>query len=412
MKHKRIRGLVPAMASAVPGSDSVPELLAELTQGVSDFKARHSAQLDEVTQMVESQQATIDSLRAGGGGVSASIIHPAGGLRQGGRSVMPIDAETLEGFHAQMMGRPNAGMTTQSNPDGGYTVAPEIDQQIDAFVRDSSVMRSLARVVALPDGMGHWEKILGRSGAQSAWAGEEDDRNDTATGVLGKVELHPHELYAIPMLTNHLLEDSGFDIQAFVEEDVAGEFALTEGAAFISGDGVKKPRGFLTFDATTEADADRPFGKLQYVATGQSGAFASSNPADKLMDLVTALRRPYRQGDGVAWLMNSTTANVVRKFKDGQGNYLWTASITAGQPDRLGGYPVAIDESMPDIGADEFAVAFGNWRKGYAIIDKPGLVLIVDRVTKKGWTKLYFARRVGGGLVDSNAIKLLKFSGS
>lgn len=141
-------------------------------------------------------------------------------------------------------------------------------------------------------------------------------------------------------------------------------------------------------------------------------AFASSNPADKLYDLLAALRPSYRTGDGVAWMMNSTTANIVRKFKDGQGNYLWTNSITAGQPDRLLGYPVAINEAMPDIASGSYSVAFGNWSRGYAIVDKPGLRLIVDRVTVKGWTKMYFSRRVGGGVVDSNAIKLLKFATS
>jgi len=148
------------------------------------------------------------------------------------------------------------------------------------------------------------------------------------------------------------------------------------------------------------------------VATGAAGAFASTNPADALHDTLTALRPAYRKGDGVAWIMNSATANVIRKMKDGQGNYLWTQSIVMGQPDRLLGYPVTLDEGMPDIAANSYSVAFGNWRRGYAIVDKPGLRLIVDRVTKKGWTKMYFSKRVGGGVVDSNAIKLLKFATS
>jgi HK97 family phage major capsid protein len=309
-----------------------------------------------------------------------------------------------------MQGLPSAGMTSQSDPDGGYTVAPAIDGVIDAVLLDISPMRSLAREVEIPEGKGHWEKILGRSGAQSAWAGEEDDRDDTDSPTLGKVEIPAHEVYAVPMLTNHVIEDSSFDLNSFLEEDVSGEFALTEGQAFIDGNGLKKPRGFLTYTATTEADDARDFGKLQYLPTGVDGNFPASDPSDILFYLVTKLRPVYRKGDGVGWLMNSTTANVVRKFKDANDRYLWSDSIVAGQPDRLCGYPVAIDEGMPDIGSGTVPIAFGNWKRGYAIVDKPQLRLIVDRLTKKGWTKLYFSRRVGGGVVDSNAIKLLKFS--
>lgn len=399
---ERVRGVVAARAEG-----DTAQVLADMQTAFAGFRERHQSEVHELRETVEAQAETIAGLRVSGGN-----IHPGAGLRTGGRRVAPIEGDVGADFRAQLQGRPAAGMTTQSDPDGGYTVSPEIDGSIDAVLRDLSPMRSLARVVSLPDGRGHWEKIIGRSGAQSAWAGEEDDRDDTDTPLLGKAEIYPHELYAVPMLTNHVLEDSSFNLESFLEEDVSGEFSLTEGAAFITGNGIKKPRGFLTYDATTDADADRTFGKLQYLATGQAGAFPTSNPADKLLDLVTTLRPIYRQGDGVGWLMNSTTANVVRKFKDGQGNYLWTNSITAGQPDRLCGYPVAIDEGMPDIANGEVAIAFGNWRRGYAIVDKPGMRLIVDRVTKKGWTKMYFSKRVGGGLVDSNAIKLLKFAAS
>lgn len=402
--HDRVRGVVSARAE---GRDDLPSVLAEMNTAFASFRDRNDARVSELVETVEAQGQVLDGLRVNSGG-----IHPGAGLRGAGRRVPPIDAQIAQDFRAQLQGFPNAGMTTQSNPDGGFTVAPEIDGVIDVVLRDLSPMRSMARVVSLPSGRGDWEKILGRSGAQSAWAGEEDDREDTNSPILGKVTVPTHEVYAIPMLTNHVLEDSMFDLESFLSEDVSGEFALTEGAAFVSGNGIKRPRGFLTYDATTEADAVRSFGKLQYVPTGAAGAFAASDPADILFDLVTALRPIYRQGDGVGWTMNSTTANVIRKFKDGQDNYLWSNSITEGQPDRLCGYPVWLDEAMPDIASGEFAVAFGNWRRGYAVVDKPELTLIVDRVTKKGWSKLYFAKRVGGGVVDSNAIKLLKFATS
>ena len=419
----RMRGIVSmgsplAMASmagprAAAGEDEAGEFaratLAEMSQAFADFRDRNDRRVDELTAEIEQQAETIQALRIGGDPGNPGI-HPGAGLRRGSH-VQPLPAEVANGLRDQMLDRPNAGMRGGVDPDGGFTVEPQVDNTIDGILRDLSPMRSLARVVSMSAG-NSWEKIIGRTGSQSGWAGEEDTRDDTDTPTLGKVSIFPEELYAVPQLTNHVLEDSSFDLTAFVTEDVAGEFSVTEGAAFVSGDGIKKPRGFLTRPVSTDGDATRTFGTLQYIATGNAGAFATSNPADKLHDLLTALKPAYRKGDGVAWLMNSQTANVIRKMKDGQGNYLWTNSIVAGQPDRLLGYPVALDEAMPDIGANEFAVAFGNWKRGYAIVDKSGMRLIVDRVTKKGWTKMYFAKRVGGGVVDSNAIKRLKFAAS
>lgn len=403
----RRRGIAAVYAESHGNLDHV---LNELNTTFASFRARNDSRIDELTNMVNSQQETIQALRLGG--VSSASVHPGAGIRRGGPGYSPITGGAAEDFHNQLRGMPSASMSTQSDPDGGYTVFPEVDGVLDAVVRDLSPLRSLARVVNLGAGKGDWEKIIGKSGAQSAWVGEEETRADTDNPTLGKVTIPAEEVYALPQMTNRLLDDSAFDLNAFLSEDVSGEFALVEGAAFVSGDGMKKPRGFLSYEVTTQDDAARAFGKLQYVASGHASSFASSNPADALHDLLTALRPSYRKGDGVAWLMNSATANVIRKFKDGQGNYLWTGSIVTGQPDRLLGYPVAIDEGMPDIGANKFPVAFGNWRRGYAIVDKPGLRLIVDRVTKKGWTKMFFYRRVGGGVVDSNAIKLLKIATS
>lgn len=395
----RARGIV-----SVRNDQSANAVLAQLNTAFEDFKARHERSLSEINSELEETSKTISALKIGGG---------AGDNRSGGGR---IKGEVADTFRNQLLGRPSASMTTQSDPDGGFTVMPEVDSVIDGVMRDLSPLRSMARVVQQKPGSGDWEKIIGRTGSQTVWAGEEQTRDDTDSPTLGKVTIVAHEIYAIPSLTNHVLEDSSFDLTAFVQEDVSGEFALGEGAAFVSGDGVLKPRGFTTYTTAATADAARDFGTLQYVPTGAAGAFATTSatvsPADSLKDLIASLRPIYRQGNGVGWLMNSTTANIVSKFKDVQGHYVWTDSLIAGQPDRLHGYPVAIDENMPDIAANAFAVAFGNWMRGYAIVDKPGLRLIVDRVTRKGWTKFYFSRRVGGGVVDSNAIKLLKFAAS
>jgi HK97 family phage major capsid protein len=380
-------------------------LIGAINTEVAAIRGGIETRLGALETAIEDVQASVAADRLG---PDAGSPPTAGGRR---RRHSPLSADVQGELRGMMQGNPQArAMTTQSDPDGGYTVIPQLDRTIGEILRDISPLRDLATVVLQEGGTGDWERIIQTQGAASGWAGEEDDRDDTDGPTYGKVTVPPHELFAVPSLTNHLLDDSGFDLEAFLETDVGGEFAIQEGQAFVDGDGVKKPMGFLSNATSADADADRAFGTLQFIKTGVNGAFAASNPGDKLKDLLAILKPAYRKGDGVAWLMNSTTANVISKMKDGQDNYLWTESIIQGQPDRLLGYPVALDEGMPDIANGAFAVAFGNWRRGYAIVDKPGIKLIVDKVTRKGWTKLYFSKRVGGHTLDTRAIKLLQFA--
>lgn len=399
----------PRAVAMPPRCETDPvKLISDIKAGFEEFKAKHDKRYSDIEAAIGQSNESIMAARLGVG------YAPAAGRYPGQRTPAPITGDLAAGFHDQMRGLPNATMTTQSDPDGGYAVPNEVDGVIDTVVRDLTPLRNLARVVTMSPGRGSWEKIVGQTGSQTAWAGEEDSRDDTNTPTLRKVTIDPHEVYAIPELTNHILEDSAFDLNGFLAEDVGGEFSLVESTAFVSGDGVKKPRGFLSYEKVTTSDATRPFGKMQYVPSGEAAGFVapttSVSPVDALINLISAVRAPYRKGAGVAWLMNSVTANLVRKFKDADGRFLWADSIIAGQPDRLLGYPVEIEENMPNVEANAYPIAFGNWLRGYAIVDKPGMKLIVDRVTKKGWTKLYFAKRVGGGLVDSNAIKLLKIA--
>lgn len=399
----RRRGIVAVRAEGT----NIDKVLADLNQGFAAFQQRHGSRLDQLEQAVNTRLANADARLVGSG----TGMHPAAGLRLPGSGVQPLVGETRDQFMAELRGLPQASMTTQSDPDGGWTVRPVIDGTIDVLMRDISPMRGLARVVVLSSG-GAWQKLVTRRGTQSGWVGEEEERPVTEGPQHALITITPGEVYAQPELTNVLLDDTGFDLTSFLNEDVAAEFALQEGVAFVTGNGVNKPRGFLTYDKATTSDATRTFGTLQYVPSGGASGFASSNPADALYDLLASLRPIYRVGSGVAWSMNSTTANLVRKFKDGQGNYLWSESLAAGQPDRLLGYPVSIDETMPDVAANAFPIAFGNWQRGYAIVDRVGMRLIADNLTKKGWTRMYFTKRTGGGLVDSNAIKLLKIATS
>lgn len=370
-------------------------LIRQIQASVAEMRDGHSGRLETIEASIESLLARDAVARLGGGG---------------GAPFSGLTAEIAAAFIGQLQGAvPSATMRTNSDPDGGYTVPTQVDKVIGALVRNLSPLRRLATQVPLPVGFGSWSKIVTRVGSAAKWSGETETREDTEAVKLGMVEITPHEIYAVPELTNHVLDDSSFNLQAFLSDDVAAEFALEEGSAFVIGDGIKKPMGFLGREPLAAGDAARDFGRIQYKATGAAATLGANTSAilDNLIDLITLLRIPYRR-EGATWLMNSTTAALLQKLKDADGRLIWVPALSDGQSDRLLGYPVEIEEGMPDIGADACPIAFGNIKRGYAIVDKVGVNLIVDRVTKKGFTKLYFAKRVGGGVLDSNAIKVLK----
>jgi HK97 family phage major capsid protein len=314
-------------------------------------------------------------------------------------------------FRSILRGETRA-MSSASGAEGGHLVPEEIDRIVQSQLVDISPMRRLARVVSTSTA--DYKVLVNVRGGTSGWAGEATSRAATDTPELEQIAPPSGELWAYPSVSNWLLDDALVDVPAFLSENVTTEFAFREGLAFLTGDGSNKPKGFLTYDTAATADATRDFGDLQHVATGQASALPTTAVAtvDKLIDLVTALRPAYRQGPGVAWVMNSTTAAVLRKLKDAENRLIWAEPLTAGTPSMLLGHPVVEMEGMPDIGTNALPIAFGNFAFGYRIIDRTGLRVIRDEVTTPGWTKWYFARRVGGAVVDSNAIKLLKCAAS
>ena len=158
--------------------------------------------------------------------------------------------------------------------------------------------------------------------------------------------------------------------------EIATEFAKAEGSAFVNGDGVDKPKGFLTYTTAATSDATRAFGSLQYVASGAAGGLPATNPENKLLDLVHSLRAPYRQG--AVWVMNSSTLATIRKFKTADGAFIWTPGLVTGQPDTLLGYPVVESEDMPDIAANATPIAFGNFQAGYLIAERSETNILRD----------------------------------
>jgi HK97 family phage major capsid protein len=221
------------------------------------------------------------------------------------------------------------------------------------------------------------------------------------------------ELYALQPVTQRLLDDARFDVGAWISAKIADKFSRTFGAAFVKGDGVAKPRGLVNYPTAATADGARPWFTIQHVNTGASGSFiaptTTASPADCLIDMVHALRAPYR--GNARWLMNRNTAGVVRKLKDSEGRFIW-ADARDGMPDTLLGFPVELDEQMPDVGAGNLPIAFGDFAQAYAIVEKPGVRLLRDPYSAKPHVHFYAYGRVGGGLQNGEAVKLLRVAAS
>jgi HK97 family phage major capsid protein len=297
-------------------------------------------------------------------------------------------------------------VTGVSDAAGGYAVPEEIDATIDRLLTAVSPIRAVANVVKV--GSAGYRKLVTSGGTPSGWVSEVAGRPETDTPVFHEIAPPMGELYANPAASQAMLDDAAFDVEAWLAGEIAGEFARAEGAAFVSGSGANQPKGFLSQPATAQADGARAFGTLQFVATGAAGAFPSGAPQDRLVDLVQALRPPYRQG--AVFVMNSATASVIRKFKTSDGAFLWQPGLATGQPDTLLGYPLVEAEDMPDIAADSLSIAFGNFKAGYLIAERTETQILRDPFTHKPFVHFYATKRIGGQVSNSEAIKLLKFT--
>jgi len=238
------------------------------------------------------------------------------------------------------------------------------------------------------------------------WAGETDARPETSSPALELLEFPAGELYAMPAATQMLLDDGVADVDQWLADEVRDVFAAQETAAFVSGNGVNKPKGLLDYAAVPEGS--QTFGQLGYVATGTDGAFDADAPIDAIMDLIYAPKPRFRAG--ASFVMNRRTISALRKFKDADGNYIWQPATEAGQPSTLLGYPLTEVEDMPDIGSGSFSVAFGDFRRGYLVVDRQGVRVLRDPYSAKPYVLFYTTKRVGGGVQDFGAIKLLKFA--
>lgn len=287
--------------------------------------------------------------------------------------------------------------------DGGYAVPRVIDETIAREMAEISPIRAIAQVVQT--GSAGYRKLVSTGGTSSGWVSETAARPETGTPQFAEIAPPSGELYANPAASQAMLDDAGFDLESWLASEIAMEFARAEGAAFVSGTGVNQPSGFLSAPVSTAEDGVRAFGSLQYIGSGDAAGFDAA-PDARLIDLVHTMKAGHRQGAN--FVMNSATLAEVRKLKTADGAFLWQPGMVEGQPDRLLGYPVIEAEDMPDIAAGAFPIAFGNFRHGYLIAERTATQILRDPFTNKPFVHFYATRRVGGQVLDSAAIKLLK----
>lgn len=330
---------------------------------------------------------------------------PVAGRDGGARSSAFAESYLRKGVEA---GFESKRLSVGVGGEGGLAIPMEIDQRIEAQLKQISPVRAIADVVKV--GSSNFRKLVAAGGVASGWVAEAGARPETATPLFQEVMAPMGELYANPAATQAMLDDALFDVEGWLAREIAIEFARAEGVAFVTGSGTAQPKGFLTYPVATTGDATRPFGTVQYVPAGAAGAFVATNPQDRLVDLVHSLRTPYRQG--AVWVMNSNTIAAVRKFKDSTGDFIWKHGLVEGQASTLLGYPVVEVDAMPDIAANSLSIGFGQFSSAYVVTERGETGVLRDPYSNKPFVHFYATRRVGGALVNSEALKLMRFSAS
>lgn len=430
--------------------------MAPVLKAIEAFKSEHMAALEKkadrddpiVKEKLDKATADIEALKAKANEAIEAINKKAADLARAPAGTQDVDTkiqkiENLRDLEKQAFGdyirtgefdslrdaqKKGADLSKELQvkdlstvifQDGGVMVHPEYEAEMIDIIQETSPMREIAQVREI--GGGKLKVPVNKKGATAAWTTELAARTRTLTSEIEEIEFGADEIYALPLATLSILEDAEFDVEAWLNDEAVEAMTLAENTAFVAGDGIKKPRGFTTVDKV--ANGSWAWGKLGYVVTGTSGAFGPSYPGDAtgptaavngfdaLISLVYAFKRAYRSN--LDWVMNRSTLEAVRKLKDGQGGYLVRDAVTeSGFVTMLLGYPVQEFEDMPDIAANAYAIALGDFYRGYLIVDRVGLQVRRDEITNPGNVIFHFRRRVGGDVRDYQAIKFLKFGTS
>lgn len=392
-------------ARAGTGMSDGPEPAAEVKTALAGFLKEIKGFQDEMKSKMQQQEERLTMLQsksfAGRPALSTAATEEAPHQKAFAAYLRSGDDDGLRGLVLE-----GKALNTAVAAEGGYLVDPKTSETIRGVLMSTASIRQIANVVNVE--ATSFDVLVDHTEMGSGWATETASATETTTPQIERISIPLHELSAMPKASQRLLDDSAFDIEGWLAGRIADKFARAEAAAFVSGDGIDKPKGFLTH--TTVANDTWAWGSLGYVATGAAGDFAATNASDAIVDLVYALEAEYRAN--AAFVMNSKTAGAVRKMKDADGRFLWSDGLAAGEPARLMGYPVLIAEDMPDIAANAYAIAFGDFKNGYTIAERPDLRILRDPFSAKPHVLFYASKRVGGDVSDFAAIKLLKFAAS
>ncbi|MCV0370819.1 phage major capsid protein [Filomicrobium sp.] len=396
------------------GTDDISIAFDDFMQAFEAFKAANDERLESIEKRVSADVVTTDKLERINRALDdltlksrRPLLGASGGVARSALSIEhrnAFDTYVRKGESGTLRELEGKALSVGSDPDGGYLVPEETEAAVNRALKDISPIRAISGVRQVSGSI--YKRPFAVSGPDTGWIGETAARVETATPTLAELSFPTMELYAMPAATSSLLDDSAVDIDAWLAEEVRIAFAEQEGQAFVAGDGVNKPKGFLSY--TTVDNAAWEWGKVGVLTTGVAGDFAASNPGDILIDLIYAVRSGYRAN--AHFVMNRSTQAEIRKLKDNDGHYLWQPGARPGEAPSLLGFPVAEAEDMPDIAADALAVAFGDFRRGYLIVDRLGIRVLRDPYSAKPYVLFYTTKRVGGGIQDFDAIKLLQFS--
>ena len=362
--------------------------LEEKTDRINDELGRLSAVVDELAK-----KANRPGAPGAEGDEALQAEHKSAWLRW-----------VRKGDDAGLADIEHKAMNVGTPADGGYAVPIQQDRDIMRLLTDLSPMRQVCRVMTV--GTEDYRKLVNLGGTASGWVGETDARPATAGPTLAQLKPSFGELYANPEVTQKALDDIFFNVEGELSQDISESFAVLEGKAFLSGTGTNQPVGLLTAKTSAEADSARAFGTVQHIATGVADNFPAKDPADILIDLIYSMKAGYRTG--AQFMVNSMTLATMRKWKDGDGNYIWQPSIQNGQPGSIFGYGYVTNEDMPSAGAGAIPVVFANFQQAYVIFDRMGIRSLRDPYTNKPFVGFYTTKRVGSMIANTQAVKFLK----
>lgn len=387
--------------------------IAELKK-TGNVSPETKSELDKINTALSEMKAHVDSLRLED---QRPFVEGPNGTK---RQLSEVEVKHAKAVRDYMTKGDESGfsvpevkaLSVGSNPDGGYAVTPEMDRQISRIISEASPIRPYANVVSI--GTSTFKRLVNIGGTDSGWVGEGSSRPATNNAQLQERNYPAMELYAMPTATQTLLDDANFDMESWLADEVQIEFAEEEATAFVMGDGVSKPRGFVGgYTHVTNGSFNESVGGYGYVPTGAAGAFKTAATGDNennIIDLVAALKAAYRSGG--RFFCSRATLFSIRKFRDANGLSYWQPSLAAGVPDTILGYPVTEAEDMPAIAANSFSLAFGDLNRAYQIVDRMGTRILRDPYSAKPFVQFYTTKRVGGGARMFEALKLLKFATS